>query len=61
VFDTPGQTEANVHVGVWGGFKGTIWVGDWWVEELILVNVLRHDACPLVAKAADGGTVFEEG
>jgi hypothetical protein len=61
VFNTLDQSEVTVYVGAWGGFKGTIWVDDWQVEELSLVNVLRREACPLVVKSADGKTVFEEG
>jgi hypothetical protein len=60
VFNSLDQSEVNVYLGVWDGFTGTIWVDDWKLEELALVNVLRRDACPLLVKAADGRT-FEEG
>src|SRR5262249_40033985 len=59
-FNSLGSTEVKVYAGVWDGFKGTLWIDDWKLEELSLVNVLRRAACPLVVKGADG-TVFEEG
>jgi hypothetical protein len=61
VFNTLQNAEVSVYLGVWGGFKGTIWVDDWRLDELGLVNVLRRDACPLTVTSADGKTTFTEG
>lgn len=61
VFNPLQNAEVNLYVGAWGGFKGTMWVDDWKLEEVGLVNVLRRDACPLRVASADGKTVFEEG
>ena len=61
VFNSLDSDEINAYVGAWGGTKGTVWLDDWKVEELSLVNVLRRDGCPLTVKSADGATVYEEG
>jgi hypothetical protein len=61
VFNSLGETNVGLYVGVWGGFQGTIWIDDLALEELSLVNVLRRDGCPLTVASADGKTVFEEG
>jgi hypothetical protein len=61
VFNSLGETDVALYVGVWGGFRGTIWVDDLAVEELSLVNVLRRDGCPLTVTSADGKTAFVEG
>jgi hypothetical protein len=61
VFNSLGETDVALYVGVWGGFDGTIWVDDLALDELSLVNVLRRDGCPLTVASADGKTVFEEG
>jgi hypothetical protein len=61
VFNSLGETDVALYVGVWGGFKGTIWVDDLAFEELSLVNVLRRDGCPLTVASADGKTVYQEG
>lgn len=38
-----------------------VWLDDWKLEELGLVNVLRREACPFVVRSEDGRTVYEEG
>jgi hypothetical protein len=61
VFNSLGETDVALYVGVWGGFKGTIWVDDLALEELSLVNVLRRDGSPLTVTGTDGKTVYAEG
>lgn len=61
VFNSLAATEVHAYLGIWGGFRGTVWVDDWTIEEVSLVNVLRRDACPLVVKSADGAVVYDEG
>lgn len=61
VFNSLDATDATVYLGVWGGLKGSLWLDDWKLEELSLVNVLRRAACPFTVAGADGKTVFEEG
>jgi hypothetical protein len=61
VFNSLDEREANLYVGVWGPCKGTLWIDDFAIEELALVNVLRRKGCPLTVKSADGKTTFEEG
>jgi hypothetical protein len=61
IFNSLGYDQVTGYLGVWGGFKGTVWADDWKLEEMSLVNVLRRDACPFQVTSADGGTVYEEG
>lgn len=61
VFNSLGNSEVNVYLGVWGGLRGQLWLDDWKLEELSLVNVLRRKACPLTVASADGKTLYEEG
>jgi hypothetical protein len=60
VFNSLDTTDATVYVGVWGGLKGTLWLDDWKLEEISLVNVLRRKACPFSVVSADGKTTYEE-
>lgn len=61
VFNSLDATDVTLFVGVWTGLKGTLWLDDWKLEELSLVNVLRRSACPFSVASADGKTTFEEG
>jgi hypothetical protein len=61
VFNSQGESQINVYVGMWGGKLGTLWVDDLAIEEISLVNVLRRDGCPLVVASEDGKTTYVEG
>ena len=60
-FNSQEQTEVNLYVGVWGGKSGTLWVDDFAIEEVALVNPLRRPGCPLTVTSVDGKTVYVEG
>ncbi len=60
VFNTLDQTEVNLYCGIWGDASGTLWVDEFRIEELSLVNVLRREGCPLAVTSADGKTVYAE-
>ena len=60
-FNTLGNTDVNVYLGVWGSAKGTLRWRNWKIEEVGLLNVLRREGAPLVVKLEDGGRVLEEG
>jgi hypothetical protein len=60
VFNSLDSSEITVYLGVWGGLKGTLWLDDWKLEELSLVNVLRRKGCPFTVNSADGATTYEE-
>jgi hypothetical protein len=61
VFNTLDQTEVNLYCGIWGDGSGTLWIDDFRLDELSLVNVLRRKGCPLSVTSADGKTVYTEG
>jgi hypothetical protein len=61
VFNSLGESEVAVYIGAWGGLKGALWVDDFELVELGLVNVLRRSGCPLTITSADGKTAYEEG
>jgi hypothetical protein len=61
VFNSLDNAAATVYFGAWGGLTGTLWLDDWKLEELSLVNMLRRKACPLTVASADGKTVYDEG
>jgi hypothetical protein len=61
VFNSVNEAEINVYVGLWGGGTGTLWVDEFQIEELALVNVLRRDGCPFVVASQDGKTIYKEG
>jgi hypothetical protein len=61
VFNSQGESQINVYVGMWGGKSGTLWVDDLAIEEVSLVNVLRREGCPFVVASEDGKTTFVEG
>lgn len=60
-FNTQDEAEVNLYVGVWGARAGTLWVDDFAVEEVGLVNPLRRAGCPLTVASADGATAYVEG
>lgn len=62
VFNSLEFSQVNIYAGQWGGKKtGTLWLDDFKIEELSLVNLLRRDGCPLTVTSDDGKTVYEEG
>lgn len=61
VFNSLDQSAVHVYAGLWGGSAGTLWIDDFALEEVALVNVLRRDGCPLVVASDDGRTIYEEG
>ena len=59
-FNSLGNKEVRVYLGVWGGKGGTIWWDDAQVEEIGLFNLQRREGCPLSVRGEDG-TQYEEG
>lgn len=60
VFNSFGNTEANLYLGSWYGKDGKLWWDDLNIEEIGLVNVLRRPGCPVVVRGEDG-TTYDEG
>lgn len=61
IFNSLGETEVNVYAGQWGGRSGKLWIDDFRIEEIGLLNVLRREGCPLTVTSEDGMVVYEEG
>lgn len=61
VFNSLDHAEVSLYAGVWGKASGMLWLDDFELEELVLVNVLRREGCPLVVASADGKTEYTEG
>jgi hypothetical protein len=57
VFNSLGNSEVVVYLGVWGGGRGTLWWDDARIEEAGLLNVVRRDGAPLVVRRDDGSPV----
>ena len=60
-FNSQSETEVSLYVGVWGAKSGTLWVDDFQLEEVSLVNALRREGCPLTVESEDGKTAYIEG
>ncbi len=60
-FNSKTYDRVRISIEVRGGTQGTFWFDDLSVEEAGMVNLLRRPGTPLVVRARDGGTVFEEG
>jgi len=61
LFNSLGNGEVAVYIGIWGGRDGTLWLDDVAVREVAGVNMLRRDGCPVRVTSDDGRTVYEEG
>lgn len=61
VFNSLTFREINVHAGLWGGRSGKVWLDDFELAEVGLVNVLRRPGCPLTVRSEDGETAYVEG
>ncbi len=60
VFNSLGETDANLYLGSWSGKDGKVWWDDLKVEEIGLVNVLRRPGCPVTVRG-ENGVMYEEG
>ena len=58
-FNSLGNDEIKVYLGVWGGSAGRIWWDDVAVRDAGLLNVLRRPGCPLKAVTSDGSVLVE--
>ncbi|MBT5531542.1 hypothetical protein HOK31_00690, partial [Candidatus Poribacteria bacterium] len=55
------STSLRVYAGLWNGERGRLWLDDWTIEEVGLLNVLRRDGTPVSVTNADGALTYEEG
>lgn len=61
VFNSVDNTDITVYAGIWTGKSGKLWIDDFQIEELSLVNVVRRNGCPFIVTSEDGQTVYDEG
>ena len=59
VFNSQGNTEANLMMGAWGGGQGTLQWKDATLEEVAFVNMPRRPGCPLDITTVDGKALAE--
>lgn len=61
VFNSLQCDKVKIYIGLWGGQAGRVWLDDFSLEELALVNVLRRPGTPVTVRSEDGQAVYEEG
>jgi hypothetical protein len=61
LFNSRTATSVRVYAGLWNGSRGQLWLDDWSIEEVGLLNVLRRDGTPVRVTNADGSVTYEEG
>jgi hypothetical protein len=61
LFNSQTSTSVRVYAGLWNGERGRLWLDDWSIEEVGLLNVLRRDGTPVSVTSADGGVTYAEG
>ena len=60
-FNSMQFAKANLYVGAWGGFTGTIWFDDFQVQEVGPVNIVRRAGAPLWIRNRTSGKLYKEG
>lgn len=61
VFNSMDYDTVRVYAGMWGGRGGRLWLDDWDVQELGVINVLRRPGTPVKVTSEDGKEVYIEG
>lgn len=59
-FNTLGNAEPSLYLGCWGGGTGEVWFDDLTLSEVGLLNVIRRQGAPLVARIEGGGVLRED-
>ncbi len=59
VFDSLGNTDISIYMGVWGNATGQLQWRNWKIEEVGLLNVLRRDGAPCVVEGYTEGKDYE--
>jgi hypothetical protein len=60
VFNSLGNSEANLYLGCWGGNTGSLWFDNVTLEEVAFVNLVRRGGTPLAVRD-DKGNLLAEG
>ena len=61
LFNSQTSASVRVYAGLWNGEHGRLWVDDWSIEEVGLLNVLRREGTPVTVTNADRSVTYEEG
>ncbi len=61
LFQAPEDGKMMLYAGIWRGKRGTMWLDDYEIEPLGLVNPLQRAGTPITVKSADGKTIYEQG
>ncbi|GEM_PF-112346 len=61
VFNSMDATKLTMHVEVWRGKAGKLWLDDWTLEEIGPLNVLRRSGTPVAVRSDAGNTLYVEG
>ena len=59
VFNSLENNGGNLYLGCWDGGTGSLWFDDAKLEEVGLVNLIRRDGAPLVARTEAGRGLVE--
>ncbi len=60
IFNSLQYDRVRIYAGVWGGKSGKVWLDDFRIDPLALVNVIRRPGAPISVKSEDG-VAYEEG
>jgi len=60
-FNSGAFTKVRIYAGMWGGRGGKLWLDDFAIEEVGLVNVLRREGTPVRVTSEAGDVVYIEG
>ncbi len=60
-FNSLGAEEVRLYAGLWGGKQGKLWLDDFRIEEIALVNLLRRPGAPLTVRGEKSGVSCVEG
>ncbi|MEN6577643.1 MAG: carbohydrate binding domain-containing protein, partial [Phycisphaerales bacterium] len=60
-FNSLDRDKVNIYAGVWEGKAGRLWIDDFEVQEVALLNVLRRPGTPVTVRSERTGEVCEEG
>lgn len=61
IFNSLDFQTVRLYAGMWGGKAGKLWLDDWSIEEVGLVDVLHRPGTPMTVCSEDGAITYTEG